>query len=155
MPSGPWNEPLRWNGELSINSIWTLDVLSFLQSAACQVIVLTPADVGFGFRGEDVPVISLFTRRKRASMVRRSRQTSGRKEGEGEGGLRDEGRRVTRRYGVDQELSFGLSEFYHQPEDRTLGSTMGPPVNPSEKPGERQRARLIAGEPGRNVAKLI
>ena len=62
-------------------------------------------------------------------MVRRSRQTSGRKEGEGEGGLRDEGRRVTRRYGVDQELSFGLSEFHHQPEDRTLGSTMGPPVN--------------------------
>ena len=28
-------------------------------------------------------------------------------------------------------------------------------VSPSEKPGERQRARLIAGEPGRNVAKLI
>ena len=35
----------------------------------------------------DVPAISLFTRRKRASMVRRSRRTGGGKEGEGEGGL--------------------------------------------------------------------
>lgn len=48
MPSGPLKDPLRWKGELSTNSISTLDVLSFLQSGnLCEY-----AGLRFGFRGE-------------------------------------------------------------------------------------------------------